>query len=131
MLTRYSEILKSSSTESISWFSIYFIMVSSVIFPELATKYPRPQKCLPQNCFDMVLNSLIIFQLLFPFSSFTKSLTERCGGTDTNKWIWSFEMCPFIISTSILLQYCRISSRVRLANSPVKIFFLYFVIQTI
>ena len=88
-----SLILKLSSFSSTSWFRMYSIIISSVTFPELATKYPLPQKCRPQNCFAIVLNSLIIFQLLFPFNSFTNWLTDRWV-TDTNKWMWSLETCP-------------------------------------
>ena len=65
----------------------------SVTFPLLATKYPLAHKCLPQYC---LFNSYSICNLWdkLPLRYCTNLLADKCGGTDTNKWLWSFPTCP-------------------------------------
>ena len=45
----YSVTRKSSSRVSTSWVSIYSATIVSLTFPVVATKYPRAQRCRPQN----------------------------------------------------------------------------------
>ena len=54
---------------------MYSLIISSVIVPELTAKYPRAQKCLPQNCFLSRGNSSSSTLELIPFSHCTTWLT--------------------------------------------------------
>ena len=96
----YSVIRKSSSLYSTSWLSRYCMITSSVTLPELAAKYPAAQICLPQNFLLSSLNSASVFREVLRLRNCTNLITERYGGTDTKMWTWSFEICPFRISTS-------------------------------
>lgn len=109
---------------------MYSAIISSVTFPELATKYPRAHRCCPQNCRRNSPNSSNIFLALRPFNLCTRSLIAICGGTDTNKCTWSGAICPFTIWTSCDSHACLMSSP-NLSPIPPRItFFRYFVIQT-
>ena len=113
-----------------SWFWIYALIISSVTFPLLATKYPPAHRCCPQNYLFNSLYSICSFLDVFPFIYCTNLPADRCGGTDTSKCIWSLPTCPASISTLLLWQIIRINSRVRNAICPVIAGLRYFVIHT-
>jgi len=113
-----------------SWLAMYSAITSSVTFPELAAKYPRAQRCLPQNCFLSTLKSSSIRREVRPLMLCSTLDSDKDGGTLTNKWTWSLLTCPLRIWTSKLLQHWRINSRHRRAISPVNTGLRYFVIQT-
>ena len=96
-ISKLSELLLSCR----SWFLMYSLMISSVTFPLLATKYPLAHRCCPQNCRFSSLYSICSFRDVFPFIYCTNLLADRCGGTDTSKCIWSLPTCPARISTSL------------------------------
>ena len=110
---------------------MYWMIISSVTFPDVTQKYPIPQKCLPQYSFLISANSCWISRELLPFIFCTTLLTEYCGGIDTNTWIWSLDTFPLITSIPYFSHTCRMISLTRIATSPLSTFFRYFVIHTI
>src|SRR5262249_500190 len=97
---------------------MYCRITSSVTLPLLAAKYPLAHKCLPQNCRRRCANSISNLWLVLPFRYCIILLTDRYGGTDTNKWTWSLPTCPFTISMSLTLQISPPSSRTPVPTGP-------------
>ncbi len=71
-ISKLSELLLSC----ISWFLIYSLIISSVTFPLLATKYPLAHRCWPQNCLFSSLYSICSFLDVFPFIYCTSLLAD-------------------------------------------------------
>ena len=122
---------RKSSSRSWFWFSMYALITSSVTLPELQQKYPRAQRCCPQNFFLSIGNSWNSRYDVFPFSLWSSLLMVSWGGMDRNRWIWSLDTCPFIIATSCCMQSSRTMSRTRRAISPTREGRRYFTIHTI
>ena len=109
-----------------SWSSMYSSTISSVILPELTARYPRAQKCRPQNLLRRCGNSWSSTRELIPFSHCMIWLTFWLGRYPINTCTWSRATFPEIISISCSAAICRIRSRTRTATSPVKTGFRYF-----
>ena len=74
-------VSSSSILSCSSWFSMYFLIISSVI-PTVLTKYPLAQNLLPQYTFinsGYLLNKWVA---LSPLSHFKTCEMEYLGGTD-------------------------------------------------
>jgi len=110
---------------------MYCIITSSVMVPELTAKYPRPQKCWPQNFLFIVGNSWRIFLDVFPLIYCVILDTDSWGGAEMNKWIWSLLTWPLIIWMLWALQTSLIRPLTLIPTLPVSTGFRYFVIQMI
>ena len=88
-ISKLSEWLRSCK----SWFLMYSLIISSVTFPLLATKYPPAHRCWPQNCLFNSLYSICNFLDVLPFIYCTSLPADRFGGTDTSRCIWSLPTC--------------------------------------
>jgi hypothetical protein len=106
--------------------SMYSLTISSVMVPELTARYPRAQKCRPQNLFRRCGNSCINTLELIPLSHCMIWLTSWLGRYERNTCTWSRDTLPEIISSSCSAAICLIKSRTRTATSPVKTGFRYF-----
>ena len=116
-----------SSTEgSPSCSSIYSLITSFMIFPDVTARYPRAQRCRPQNCFRITGNSCINTWELTPLSCCIIWLILCVGRYDTNIWTWSVAILPEMISRSFSAAICLNSSLVLFAMSPTSTFFRYF-----
>ena len=86
--------------------SIYSFIISSVIAPTVAQKYPLAHKCWPQYLFlNCGYSSWSILELL-PLRYWTIFAGARLGGHDTRIWIWSFATWPLIIVIPLLWHVC-------------------------
>ena len=106
--------------------SMYSLTISSVIVPELTARYPRAQKCRPQNLLRRCGNSWNKTRELIPFNHCMIRLTSWLGRYERNTWTWSLATLPEMISSSCSAAICLIKSRTRTATSPVKTGFRYF-----
>jgi hypothetical protein len=106
--------------------SMYSLIISSVIVPELTAKYPRAQKWRPQNLLRRCGNSCSKTLELIPLSHCMIWLTSWLGRYVRNTCTWSRATLPEIISSSCSAAICRIKSRTRTATSPVKTGLRYF-----
>src|SRR5471030_2843163 len=82
MVDAHQVTLKSSSGSGAVWFLIYSAHTSSVTFPLLATQYPLPHKCWPQQRLRNTPNSLSNLWELRPFRYCTARDTDKLGGID-------------------------------------------------
>src|SRR5476649_479271 len=82
MVDAHQVTLKSSCGSGAVWFLIYSAHTSSVTFPLLATQYPLPHKCWPQQRLRNTPNSLSNLWELRPFRYCTALDTDKLGGID-------------------------------------------------
>jgi hypothetical protein len=107
--------------------SIYSLIISSVMVPELTARYPRAQNCRhPKTSCASAAHSWNRTRELIPFSHCMIRLTSWLGRYDRNTWMWSRATLPDTFSSSCSAAICLIKSRTRTATSPVKTGLRYF-----
>ena len=113
-------ILKSSFGLGSKWCSRYCLIISSVICPTVAQKYPRAQKCRPQYLFFRCGNSSNNRLAVLPLIRLIISLGAIVGGALTKICTWSLLTTPLTIRISNVSHTWRTIARTRSAISPVK-----------
>jgi len=112
----FPEILKSSSSLPMSWCSIYSHMISSVMFLELATKYPLAHKCRPKT-FLQRFESQAFSGNVLPLIICTR-LSPRYRWNTHKQLDMIFSNMTLDYFISFALQIWRISSRSRPRQDP-------------
>ena len=90
-------ILNSSFGLGSKWCSRYCLIISSVICPTVAQKYPRAQKCRPQYLFFRCGNSSNSRLAVLPLIRLIISLGAIVGGALTKICTWSLLTTPLTI----------------------------------